>query len=98
MARAIQRGLWDTDVRHLLPTIKAPTLVVQRIGVSFNGPERSRAMAELIEDSRLVELPGEDYLYWAGDTGPLLDELEEFVTGREGGHGNGTSARHGPVH
>jgi len=87
MARAIQRGIWETDVRHLLPAVKVPTVVVQRIGAALHGLERSRALAELITDSRLVELPGDDYLYWVGDTGPLLDELEEFVTGTRGGTG-----------
>jgi class 3 adenylate cyclase len=28
-----------------------------------------------------VELPGEDYLFFVGDTDAILDEIEEFVTG-----------------
>ena len=87
MARAIQRAEWEADVRHLLPAVKAPTLVIQRTGISFGAPERSRDMADHVSGARLVELPGADWLYWIGDTGPLLDELEEFVTGRRGGIG-----------
>ena len=36
---------------------------------------------------RYVELPGADSVYWVGDTGPMLDEIEEFVTGSRGGTG-----------
>jgi class 3 adenylate cyclase len=35
--------------------------------------------------SRYVELPGADTLYWVGDTTPILDEVEEFITGVRGG-------------
>ena len=48
MARAIQRGIWETDVRHVLPAVQVPTVVVQRIGAALHGLERSRALAELI--------------------------------------------------
>ena len=32
-----------------------------------------------------MELPGADALYWVGDAAPLLDEVEEFVTGVRSG-------------
>jgi class 3 adenylate cyclase len=28
-----------------------------------------------------MELPGEDFLFFVGDTGPMLDAIEEFLTG-----------------
>ena len=87
MARAIQQGNWECDLRALLPAIDVPALVVHRTGTSFEALERSRAMAERIHGARLVELPGADWLYWLGDTGQLVDEIEEFVTGRRGGSG-----------
>ncbi len=33
-------------------------------------------------------MPGADTLYWVGDTGELLDEVEEFVTGVRAGTGS----------
>jgi hypothetical protein len=57
-----------------------PTLVAVRAG--WQGYERSRSLAEHINGARYVELPGEDYLFFVGDTAPLLDAVEEFVTGR----------------
>jgi class 3 adenylate cyclase len=44
------------------------------------GPLHRRA----IEGARFVELPGADHIFWAGDFEPLLQEIEEFVTGRRG--------------
>jgi class 3 adenylate cyclase len=74
------RAVFEIDVRHLLPTIRVPTLVVVRAG--WRGYEASRYVAEHIHGARYVELPGEDAFFFASDTGPLLDAIEEFTTGR----------------
>jgi class 3 adenylate cyclase len=74
------RAIYEADVRHLLGAISVPTLVVARAG--WPGRDQSRYVAEHIEGARYVELPGDDYLFVGGDTGPLLDAVEEFVTGR----------------
>ena len=50
--------------------------------------EHGRYLARHIPGSRYVELPGGDILYWVGDTGPMLDEIEEFLTGTRGGSGS----------
>jgi class 3 adenylate cyclase len=60
--------------------IRVPTLVVVRAG--WGGSEQGRYVAEHIDGARYLELPGEDFLFFVGDTGPLLDAIEEFVTGR----------------
>jgi class 3 adenylate cyclase len=75
-----------SDVRSLLPPIRVPTLVIQRADVLW-GPGRGRYLAEHIEGAKYVELPGADLPYWVGDAGPMLDEIEEFVTGVRGGLG-----------
>jgi len=38
-------------------------------------------MAERIPEARLLELPGDDHLPFFGDSRPILDAVEEFVTG-----------------
>ncbi len=43
--------------------------------------EEGRYIAARIQGSRLVELPGADHYFWAGDSTPILGEIEEFVTG-----------------
>ncbi len=61
-----------------------PTLVVVREG--WQGAEQGRYVAGHIDRARYVELAGEDYLFFVGDTGPLLDAIDEFVTGRLPAH------------
>ncbi len=85
MARAVAKALAEADVREALARIGAPTLVLHRVGATFIPIGQGRYVAEHIAGSRFIELPGADVLYWVGDAGPMLDEIEEFVTGVRGG-------------
>lgn len=69
------------DVRDVLPTVQAPTLIIHRTGNAFFAPTHSRYFAEHIAGARLVELPGDDHLMYVGDTDAILGEIEVFVTG-----------------
>lgn len=80
-AEAIMRMALDTDVRHILGAIRVPTLVLHRDEDGLIPIEHARFIAERIPGARLVELPGEDHLWFVGDTDTILDEIEEFVTG-----------------
>jgi len=42
---------------------------------------QARNLAELIPGVGKIDVPGEDYLFFVGDTGPMLDAIEEFLTG-----------------
>ena len=77
------------DFRDLLPQLSLPVLVVSRTDnpVPGFGPGHGRYLAEHIPGARLLELPGADLLFWVGETGRMLDEIEEFVTGVRGGSG-----------
>jgi pimeloyl-ACP methyl ester carboxylesterase len=78
---ALARMNSQIDIRHVLPTIAVPTLLVHRAGDSLVPPDGSRYMAERIPGARYVELPGEDHLWFLGDQDALLDEVGQFVTG-----------------
>ncbi len=80
-ARAIGEMYEHCDVRSLLPTIRAPTLVVYRSGDRVVQPEWSRTVARNIPNARAVELDGVDHLFCAGNQQALLDEVEQFLTG-----------------
>jgi class 3 adenylate cyclase len=68
------------DVRHVLPTIGAPTLVMHRVGDADSRWEEGRYICEHIPGARFVLLEGGDHLPWInGDE--ILDEIEEFLTG-----------------
>jgi class 3 adenylate cyclase len=69
------------DVRHLLPIIKAPTLVMHRTHDRDANIEEARFIAARIPGARLIELPGDDHLPWIGDSDVVIDEIAEFVTG-----------------
>ena len=84
MARAFIKKIREGDVRDTLDRIAVPTLILHRDNPEFGPIGHGHYLAERIAGSRFVELPGEDSLYWVGDTGPMLDEIEEFITGVRG--------------
>ena len=82
---AIQPLLFGIDVRHALPAIQAPTLVLHREGAPILTVEHGRYLAEHITGATYREFPGPGHAYWASGVAPaLLDEVEEFLTGSRG--------------
>jgi class 3 adenylate cyclase len=79
------RASFEDDVRLLLPSISASTLVLHRQGNRLVQLGAGRYLAEHIPGARLVVLPGDDHLFFAGDTDTLVDEIEEFLTGARSG-------------
>jgi class 3 adenylate cyclase len=77
----LQRMVQETDVRDVLPTIQAPTLVLHRAHDRFVDVRHARYVAAHVPGARFVELPGEDTLMPGSGEVDLLDEIEEFVTG-----------------
>ena len=80
-AIAMMRMVVNVDVRSVLATISVPTLVISRRDDAVMPVAHARYLAEHIPGARLVELPGRDYLYHVGDPTPVLDEVQEFLTG-----------------
>lgn len=88
-AVTIMRMNGEIDVRHVLPAIRVPTLILHRTGDRLTNIEQARYMARNIAGARLVELPGEDHVAWIGDVDAIFSEVEEFLTGtREGTEAN----------
>ena len=81
MARAVVAALFEIDVRDILSTIRVPTLILHRAGDLIAPVEGARMMAERIPDARYVEFEGADHVPFTGDFNPVLDEMEEFLTG-----------------
>lgn len=73
------------DARHILPLIRTPTLVMHRTQDQLAPVEGARYFASHIPGARLVEFPGADHWLSAGDYAPMIDEIEEFVTGARTG-------------
>ncbi|HEX3243589.1 MAG TPA: adenylate/guanylate cyclase domain-containing protein [Solirubrobacterales bacterium] len=69
------------DVRRVLSSISAPTLVLHRSDDGIVRVGQARYLAEHIRGARYVELPGSDHLVWVGDQDAILSEVEEFLLG-----------------
>jgi class 3 adenylate cyclase len=69
------------DVRHMLGSIRVPTLLLHRTHDQAMNVEHSRYLAEHIAGARLIELPGDDTFPFLGDSDAVLGEIEEFLTG-----------------
>jgi pimeloyl-ACP methyl ester carboxylesterase/predicted Ser/Thr protein kinase len=71
----------QVDIRHVLPTIRVPTLILHRTGDLDIDVGGSRYMARRIPGARFVELSGDDHLPWVGDQNAILKEVAGFVQG-----------------
>lgn len=83
-AQQLVRRAGELDIRPMLADVTARTLVLHRTDDPIIRIDRSRLLADALGDARLVELPGDDHLVFAGDTRRILDEVRGFV-GSSGG-------------
>src|SRR4029079_8005567 len=69
------------DVRPILPTITAPTLVIHARDDA--APVQSgRYLADHIPGARYLEVDGTDHAPWFTEPDRILTGIEEFLTGR----------------
>ena len=68
------------DLRPALSAIQVPTLIVS--GTQRRLAAGQRLAADRIAGAKLFETDTGDQLFFVGDTGPWLDAIEEFLTGR----------------
>ena len=81
-ASAYLRALAEIDVRHALPLVRAPTLVLHSTRDRVISVELARYMAERIPNVTLVELNSADHLIWFSDAlDTMTDEIQDFLTG-----------------
>jgi len=79
---ALMWANYEMDVRHILPTIAIPTLVMHRTEDALIPVAAGRYLAEHIPGARYTEIPGTDHTVTDSDTQDVIaDKIEEFVTG-----------------
>ena len=78
-AAARDRALSDWDVRHVLPTVQVPTLVLHRTGDKLEPVGQGRYIAEHVPGAIMLELPGEDHGFPMDDLVPHLGRFLESV-------------------
>jgi len=78
---ALERMNLDIDTRGILPTIRVPTLVMNRTGDPVAHIDAARDLAAHIPDARLVEFPGDFHSMSGSEPESVVAEIQEFVTG-----------------
>ncbi|HTS52468.1 MAG TPA: adenylate/guanylate cyclase domain-containing protein [Burkholderiales bacterium] len=78
---ALMRMSAHLDIRHILPAIRVPTLIMHSINDQIIDVGASRYLAERIPGAKLVELSGVDHSPYLSDAEVITDEIEEFLTG-----------------
>ncbi len=70
---------YGTDIRALLPAIRARTAVLHREADPATGFRLGREVAALIPGAALMPLPGSSHLFYHGDWGAVLDPMLGFL-------------------
>jgi class 3 adenylate cyclase/pimeloyl-ACP methyl ester carboxylesterase len=79
MARALIQGAWNYDVLACLPSIRTPTVVINR-AEEYIPRAIARFNAEHIEGAKLDILPGDEHFcYFGGED--IIESIERFVGG-----------------
>jgi pimeloyl-ACP methyl ester carboxylesterase/DNA-binding winged helix-turn-helix (wHTH) protein len=77
---ALMRANYELDVRHILPTITIPTLVMHRIADALVPIAAGRYLAEHIPGAKYVEIPGSDHTVTdIASENFIADEIEKFL-------------------
>jgi class 3 adenylate cyclase/pimeloyl-ACP methyl ester carboxylesterase len=69
-----------TDIREALPAVHAPTLIIHGVDELMR-VEWARYLASHLADATLIEAEGHGLLGPPETQGPLIDAVEQFVTG-----------------
>lgn len=78
----LMRANYEIDVRHLLPAIRVPTLILHRAGDELVPIRAGRYLAEHIPGAKYAEIPGSDHFVLDQETQDIIaDQIEEFITG-----------------
>jgi pimeloyl-ACP methyl ester carboxylesterase len=67
----------EIDIRHVLPSIHVPSLVLYRAREYLR--DAARYMGDHIPGARVAALPGADHLPWEGDADAVLDAIDAFL-------------------
>ena len=74
----VVRMISQIDISDILSSVHVPTLVIHCTGDTLINVEHGRFLAEHIAGARLLELPGDDHLFFIHEQ--ICDAIEEFLT------------------
>lgn len=78
---ALRMGQLNTtiDIRHVLPTLRIPALIMHRENDRDVKIAEARYLANAIPEAHLVELKGDDHFITVGDSAPVIELVRELV-------------------
>lgn len=77
-ALALNHVLHDSDLRHVLRSISAPTLIINHAGTGDGG-----YLAEHIPDARLLEIQDPQHLVFSAEMAGALAAMSELINGSQ---------------
>jgi class 3 adenylate cyclase/alpha-beta hydrolase superfamily lysophospholipase len=78
-AASLEQQFFDSDVRQVLRSVQAPTLVVAR---HWEAPEEDDYVASLLPNAKVVRLPGADWMIWVGDQDSAIAAMEDALAAK----------------
>ena len=79
---AIEEMNAEIDIRDILPAIRVPALVMNRVGDPVAHVDAARQLAAGIAGARFVGFPGETHSMFMVEPERVVREIQQFVTGR----------------
>jgi class 3 adenylate cyclase len=81
MLTALGQMFLDIDVRDVVPSVRAPALILHRTKDRLVNVRHGRWLAEHMPNARMVEFEGDDHTFWYQGAEEWLGEVQEFLTG-----------------
>jgi class 3 adenylate cyclase len=82
-AQRYERIVADTDVRDVLSSVQAPTLLIHRTDDQVEPIEQARYIADRVAGARLLELGGRDHIWPIDDIVPHIGDFLRSLVDRE---------------
>jgi class 3 adenylate cyclase len=78
---AFARMWWETDVRRILPSVRAPVAVFYKVNAPeyWGNREQAEYLASQLPDARVVAVEGRAPVVWLEDPESLVAMVEKFI-------------------
>lgn len=67
------------DLDDIFPSVRAPTLVLHRVGDAIVPTSSAQRLASRIPGAQMVEVPGSDHLPYVGDAASVVQAVRTFL-------------------
>lgn len=84
--QALMQANAEIDIRHILESVRVPTLVMHATRDRIIPIDAGRYLAENIPGAKFVEIDADDHLPFGDGAERIIAEMEHFLTGRREAH------------